>query len=479
MSAVLQEAATPANDETVEVLDRAEITDGKALVSYSRTEAGLLALKEDLAGKVYDLTTVKGNELARQDRQRCVTLRTSLEKKRLEFKRPVLDIGKMIDSEAKRITDEILKLEAPIDAAIKADEARREKIRAEKAAAEAARQQKHRDGIALIRSYAETARRPDMTAERLLKGLSALEAMVIDPAAWEEFATEAAHVLAETTAAVKAEHAALVEREAEAARLARQAKEQAERQAELDRIAAEQAAQAEAIAAQQAEIARQAEALAEQQRAAEAAEAQPIPLLPKLANSVKSHPTHGFSQTPEYRAWQCMRKRCTDPENAAWPNYGGRGITVCESWMTDVSAFVRDMGAKPSEDHELDRIDNDGSYSPENCRWVLRSENNRNKSNNRFVEWQGQRKTLVEWSEITGLSYWTLRSRIDNGWPVDRAMTERVKADATDRETPVMASPVGGPMGAGQAAAAAPAGRPEPIPVADHLQPNLKDHHER
>jgi hypothetical protein len=268
MSAVLE----PIGD--VEVIDRAEISNGKALVAYSRTEAGLLALKEDLAGKTYDLATVKGNEAARQDRQRCVSLRTSLEKKRLEFKRPVLDIGKLIDAEAKRITDEILALEAPIDAAIKADEERREKIRAEKAAAEAARQQRHRDGIAKIRSYADAARLPGMTAERLLKGLSALEAMTIDPAAWEEFATEAAYVLAETTAAVKAEHAAMVEREAEAARLAQQAKEQAEREAELDRIAAQQAAAAAAIAEQQAEIARQRAELEARQRAAAEAEAQ-------------------------------------------------------------------------------------------------------------------------------------------------------------------------------------------------------------
>jgi len=267
MSAVLE----PIGD--VEVIDRAEINNGKALVAYSRTEAGLMALKKDLAGKTYDLATVKGNEAARQDRQRCVSLRTALDKKRLEFKRPVLDIGKLIDAEAKRITDEILALEAPIDAAIKADEERREKIRAEKAAAEAARQQRHRDGIAKIRAYADAARLPGMTAERLLKGLSALEAMIIDPAAWEEFATEAAHVLAETTAAVKDEHAAMVEREAEAARLAQQAKEQAERQAELDRIAAEQAAKDAAIAEQQAEIARQRAELEAKQRAAVEAEA--------------------------------------------------------------------------------------------------------------------------------------------------------------------------------------------------------------
>lgn len=180
-------------------------------------------------------------------------------------------------------------------------------------------------------------------------------------------------------------------------------------------------------------------------------------VLPKPATSPKSHPKHGYSQTPEYRAWQCMVKRCTDPENAAWTDYGGRGITVCDRWRTDVVAFIEDMGAKPSELHELDRKDNDGGYEPGNCRWVLRTENNRNRRSNRIVEWNGQKKTLIEWCEITGLPFSTLKWRLDNGWSVDRAMTEAAMPDATDRGAPDIASPRVGAMGAGQAADAAPA----------------------
>lgn len=191
-----------------------------------------------------------------------------------------------------------------------------------------------------------------------------------------------------------------------------------------------------------------------------APESIPAVVLPKPATSPKSHPTHGFSQTPEYRAWQAMVKRCTDPENAAWPDYGGRGITVCDRWRDDVAAFIADMGAKPSALHELDRKDNDGGYEPSNCRWVLRKENNRNRRSNRIVEWNGQQKTLVEWSEITGLAFSALKWRLDSGWPIDRAMTEpsAARPDATDRGTPASASPDGGPTGAGQPAAAGPAG---------------------
>ena len=124
---------------------------------------------------------------------------------------------------------------------------------------------------------------------------------------------------------------------------------------------------------------------------------------------------HGLSYTPEYRAWQTMRVRCTNPQNAAWKDYGGRGITVCSRWMDDPIAFVSDMGPKPSPKHELDRIDNDGPYSPENCRWVLRTVNSRNRRSNRTVTHAGETLTVSEWAERMGIGVSALKYRLDAG----------------------------------------------------------------
>ncbi len=82
--------------------------------------------------------------------------------------------------------------------------------------------------------------------------------------------------------------------------------------------------------------------------------------------------------SPEWNAWASMRKRCTNPRHEFFHLYGGRGITVCKRW-DDFSAFLADMGARPSPEHSLDRSNNDGNYEPSNCRWATRSEQARNK----------------------------------------------------------------------------------------------------
>ena len=96
--------------------------------------------------------------------------------------------------------------------------------------------------------------------------------------------------------------------------------------------------------------------------------------------------THGMSRGDGsylYEIWKHMRYRCTNPNNHAWKDYGGRGIIVCERWMDSFENFYEDMGHRPSPNHSIDRIDNNGNYDPTNCRWATASQQQQNKRNNR------------------------------------------------------------------------------------------------
>ncbi len=232
--------------ETPELVDRAEVSNGKAIVAYSRTEAALASLREKYKGIRYDLTTTAGDKAARAGRLELKTLRTDLEAKRKELKAPALDFGRKIDSEAARLTSEIQALEDPIDAQIRADEKRREDERRAREEAEAARKKVHTDAIGRISKYVELA--ADLPSERIAAGIAQLEAFNL--AGFEEFTAEATETRDRTLAALRTLHIKAKAREEEEARLAAQRIEQ-------ERIAAEQAEAAARLKAQQDEIDRQ------------------------------------------------------------------------------------------------------------------------------------------------------------------------------------------------------------------------------
>lgn len=133
--------------------------------------------------------------------------------------------------------------------------------------------------------------------------------------------------------------------------------------------------------------------------------------------------THGQTGTPEYVAWQSMRARCADQEN---PLYGGRGIKVCDRWLNSFENFLADMGHKPSPEHSLDRYPNgDGNYEPTNCRWATNAEQSRHRRSNHRVTYLGREMLLVEAAELAGVDYDVACRRLNDGWPIEKALSKR------------------------------------------------------
>ncbi len=147
-------------------------------------------------------------------------------------------------------------------------------------------------------------------------------------------------------------------------------------------------------------------------------------------------------RSPEYRAWCNMRGRCDDTSNAQWADYGGRGIEVCVRWASSPSAFLADMGQRPTPAHTVDRIDNDSGYwcgraeCPDcgpagrtcNVRWATRTEQCRNKRNNRFITIDGLTRCVAEWCEVTGVTFSAFKERIKRGWDERRALYEPMRS---------------------------------------------------
>lgn len=135
--------------------------------------------------------------------------------------------------------------------------------------------------------------------------------------------------------------------------------------------------------------------------------------------------THGKSGSPIYAIWRSMMQRCYDKNSHAYSRYGGRGINVCNKWQT-FEGFYEDMGDKP-KGKSLERLDNNGDYSPENVIWADIKQQNNNRRTNVFLEHNGKKQTMQQWCDELNLRIGTVWARINRGWDVSRALTQEVR----------------------------------------------------
>jgi len=127
-----------------------------------------------------------------------------------------------------------------------------------------------------------------------------------------------------------------------------------------------------------------------------------------LELKVSLNTTHGFSNNrkdyPEYHVWLGMKARCYNKNNDRYADWGGRGITVCKKWVNDFQTFLSDMGRRPSDKHSIERKDNNNGYSPENCYWATKADQNRNTRANVYYECDGKRMVITDWAKYLCVS---------------------------------------------------------------------------
>lgn len=134
--------------------------------------------------------------------------------------------------------------------------------------------------------------------------------------------------------------------------------------------------------------------------------------------------THGMSGTRIHKIWEGMKRRCNHTKSINYPRYGGSGIKLSEEWDRDFAAFYRDMGGSYFESATIDRIDNSKGYSKENCRWVLASEQSKNRRVVHKITHQGESKTIQEWAASLNIKAETLYARIFTyNWSVEKSLT--------------------------------------------------------
>ena len=139
--------------------------------------------------------------------------------------------------------------------------------------------------------------------------------------------------------------------------------------------------------------------------------------------SKKAMTKHGQRNARIYNIWSAIKDRCYNENNKEYHLYGGRGITVCAEWLHDFQAFYDwAMSNGYADDLTIDRIDNDKGYSPFNCKWATRKEQNNNKRSNNLITFNGKTQTIAQWADEKKMKYSTLNSRINRGWSIERTL---------------------------------------------------------
>ncbi len=153
----------------------------------------------------------------------------------------------------------------------------------------------------------------------------------------------------------------------------------------------------------------------------------------------KRNTKHGFASTvnrfPEYYVWKQMIRRCTAKSADSYERYGGRGIAVCKRWMK-FSNFLDDMGRRPSDQHSIERKNNNKNYDPANCVWgTIRSQNS-NKRSTIILTAFGKSQPLAFWSEESGIARCTIYQRVRHGWPHAKAVSLKTTRTKPKRKKP-------------------------------------------
>lgn len=142
----------------------------------------------------------------------------------------------------------------------------------------------------------------------------------------------------------------------------------------------------------------------------------------KCRPRIHGHTSSKGYKSPEYNSWLSMKNRCTNLNATGYNRYGGRGVKVCKRWINSFENFLHDMGPRP-QGTSLDRINNNGNYTPSNCQWASANRQSYNKCSNRYIRYKGMKKCISEWCSILGIDEELVRGRLKLGWTFSDAVT--------------------------------------------------------